>query len=168
MRPHAALLLTTAVLLAACGTDGVAPPAADTVTASPSASEAPSPDTARSERSTPPSPSAEPTPSTPPSSPTSPPPTEAEPEPAAPPAADVAIVDFDYAPDPVEVTVGGTVTWTNQDSTAHTATVSGGPDTGAIAAGSSGSITFTTPGTYDYVCQFHPGSMAGTVVVRGQ
>ncbi len=58
------------------------------------------------------------------------------------------------------------MTWANEDSTAHTATVSGGPETGAIGGGASGSITFDAAGTYDYVCQFHPGSMSGTVVVR--
>ncbi len=50
--------------------------------------------------------------------------------------------------------------------TAHTATVDGGPNTSTISGGSSASLTFATPGTYDYVCQFHPGSMTGTVIVR--
>ena len=79
----------------------------------------------------------------------------------------MTIADFDYAPDPVEVAVGGTVTWTNQDSTAHTATVDGGgPNTGPIKGGAAATLTFDTPGTFTYVCQFHPGSMTGTVVVR--
>ncbi len=34
----------------------------------------------------------------------------------------VDIKDFTYSPDPVMIAVGGTVTWTNQDSVPHTAT----------------------------------------------
>ncbi len=79
---------------------------------------------------------------------------------------DVAIRDFAFAPATVEVRVGDTVTWTNQDTVAHTATARNGSwDTGSLEDGRSGSVRFTVAGTYRYVCTPHP-DMTGTVVVR--
>jgi len=47
----------------------------------------------------------------------------------------------------------------------HTATASDGSfDTGTIAPGGSGSVTFNTPGTYSYFCAIHP-DMTGTITV---
>lgn len=78
----------------------------------------------------------------------------------------VAIRSFAYAPATITVTAGDTVTWTNEDSVAHTATSSTGAfDTGLLDQGESGSVTFTTPGTYSYFCEPHP-SMTGQVVVQ--
>src|SRR5262245_62744462 len=64
-----------------------------------------------------------------------------------------------YAPNPVTVTAGTTVTWTNNDSIAHTATSDTGGvfNSGTIAAGGKYSFTFNTRGTYPYHCTFHPG-----------
>lgn len=81
-------------------------------------------------------------------------------------AATVTIADFTFDPATIEVAVGDSITWTNEDSTAHTATVEdGGPDTGSLAGGASGTLTFDEAGTYTYRCSFHPGSMQGEVVV---
>ena len=78
----------------------------------------------------------------------------------------VAIRDFAFSPRTVEIRVGDTVTWTNRDSVAHTATARNGSfDTGLLAEGASGSVRFTAAGTYRYVCTPHP-EMTGTVVVR--
>ena len=79
----------------------------------------------------------------------------------------VDIRDFAYNPDPVEVPVGGTVTWTNQDSAPHTAT---GRDrdvlqSGTLNQGESYTQTFAEAGEYEYFCEFHP-NMNGTVVVQ--
>ena len=72
-----------------------------------------------------------------------------------------------YSPNPVTVTAGTTVTWVNNDTTAHTSTsdTSGAFDTGTIAAGSSRSVTLQNKGTFPYHCTFHPG-IVGTVVVQ--
>jgi plastocyanin len=79
---------------------------------------------------------------------------------------DVAIRDFAFAPQTVEVRVGDSVTWTNRDSVAHTATARNGSfDTGLLEEGESGTIRFNSAGTYRYVCTPHP-DMTGTVVVR--
>jgi plastocyanin len=71
-----------------------------------------------------------------------------------------------YSPDPIRLTVGSTVTWTNNHTLTHTATAdSGAWDTGALAPGAmSGPITFTTAGTFAYHCRFH-GDMHGTIIV---
>jgi len=77
----------------------------------------------------------------------------------------VTIAGFAFDPTTITVQVGDTVTWTNQDSTAHTATAAGAFDTGNIANGASKSITFATAGTFAYHCTIHP-TMTGTVVVQ--
>ncbi len=83
----------------------------------------------------------------------------------APRSAKVEIVDFAYDPDPVVVQVGGKVIWLNQDSAPHTATAEDGSfDTGTLEEGKLKSETFKQAGTYEYVCQIHPG-MRGTVEV---
>lgn len=71
-----------------------------------------------------------------------------------------------YVPNPITVTAGTAVTWTNTDSTAHTATGDGGAfNSGTIPAGGSFSFTFQTRGTFPYHCTFHRG-MVGSVVVQ--
>ena len=64
----------------------------------------------------------------------------------------------------ITIAVGGTVTWTNTDNQAHTATSSGNFDTGSIDPDATASVTFDEPGTYTYICSFHP-FMTGTVTV---
>lgn len=77
----------------------------------------------------------------------------------------VEIADFTFSPATITIQAGDTVTWTNADPVEHTATsTSGGWDTGLIAEGASASITFTEPGTYDYLCSPHP-TMTGRIVV---
>jgi plastocyanin len=78
----------------------------------------------------------------------------------------VTIQGFAFHPATVTVNVGDTVTWTNSDGVAHTATANNGSfDTEAISPGSSKSVTFNAAGTFGYHCEIHP-SMHGTVVVR--
>jgi plastocyanin len=79
----------------------------------------------------------------------------------------VSIANFAFDPATVTVDVGDSVTWANQDGTAHTATAGDGSfNTGNITAGGSATVTFDTAGTFAYVCSIHP-QMAGTVVVQG-
>ena len=78
----------------------------------------------------------------------------------------VAIADFAFAPATLTITAGDTVTWTNEDQVEHTATsTSGAFDSGLLGQGESYSLTFTTAGTYDYLCTPHP-SMTGQIVVQ--
>ena len=78
----------------------------------------------------------------------------------------VTIAGFAFSPATVTVSVGDTVTWTNNDGVAHTATANGGSfDTGNIGGGSSDSVTFDTAGTFAYHCKIH-AAMTGKVVVQ--
>jgi plastocyanin len=75
------------------------------------------------------------------------------------------IKGFSFQPEVLKVKVGAKVTWTNDDTVAHTVTA----DTTSFASGSlqpggSFSFTFIRPGTYAYHCSIHP-SMHGSVVV---
>ena len=79
-------------------------------------------------------------------------------------AATVDIKQFKFGPAETHIAVGGTVTWTNSDNQKHTATSSGGLDTGAIEAGATGKATFAKAGTFAYICSFHP-FMKGTIIV---
>ena len=77
------------------------------------------------------------------------------------------IVDFAYAPPDLTVAGGTTVKFSNEDSTAHTATSkqAGVFDSGTIKPGKSGEITLDKAGTYAYYCVFHP-FMKGTITVE--
>ena len=75
-----------------------------------------------------------------------------------------------YQPNPVQVSVGTTVTWTNDDAQPHTATSGeavtpdGRFDSGIMAPGATFDFTFTEAGEYPYFCLLHP-NMVGTVSV---
>lgn len=76
-----------------------------------------------------------------------------------------------YSPFEAKVTKGGTVTWVNKDTAAHTATsgtIKNGPDgkfdTGLLQSGEKFSQKFDTAGKYDYFCLVHPW-MKGKVIV---
>ena len=73
-----------------------------------------------------------------------------------------------FKPDVIEVPAGTTVTWTNHDNFTHSVQVQGsGADTSVhmMSPGQSAQITFSTPGTYAYVCTLHTQNMHGTVIV---
>ncbi|MGI0049015.1 MAG: cupredoxin domain-containing protein [Nitrososphaera sp.] len=83
-----------------------------------------------------------------------------------------------YAPNPIEINVGDTVTWTNKDSTAHTVTSGTGnadPNKGQefdsspnfsplLVPQGTFSHTFETEGSFPYFCALHE-NMKGTVMV---
>lgn len=80
----------------------------------------------------------------------------------------IAIQNFAFMPNSTTVKVGTTVTWTNQDSSTHTAKAdSGDPDmfdTGNLSQGKSGTFTFQKAGTYKYHCDIHQ-YMTATITV---
>lgn len=88
-----------------------------------------------------------------------------------------SLTDDAYQPNPIEVSVGGTVTWVNDDFTAHTATsgtadsgstgIFGGTDDSPELIGPEGdtqTVTFDDAGEFEYYCTLHP-NMVGTVIV---
>ena len=77
-----------------------------------------------------------------------------------------------YIPYEVTVDVGGEVTWSNDDTAAHTVTSgtpAGGPDgvfdSSLFMAGATFSHKFEESGTYNYFCMVHPW-MEGVVIVK--
>lgn len=78
----------------------------------------------------------------------------------------VSIENFAFTPAHISVKKGTTVTWTNNDSVAHT--VSGdtddGPNSLTLDPGDTYSFTFNDNGTMGYHCNIHQ-SMHGTVTV---
>jgi plastocyanin len=79
----------------------------------------------------------------------------------------VQIQNFAYSPDPLTISVGTTVTWTNMDQAPHSATsVTNVWSSPVLNTGQSYSFTFTQPGTYPYYCVIH-GNMHGMIVVQG-
>ena len=135
----AALAVTGALALAACGASAAGTPPTSTPTPSRPTSAAPSGPT---------TPAAEATPA---------------PAPAA--TAAVGILNFNFTPAALTVKVGTTVAWTNNDAIAHSVNfMTGGINSSALNQNDHFSHTFTTPGTYDYVCSIHP-FMHGSVTV---
>ena len=85
------------------------------------------------------------------------------------------LTDTAFNPNPVQISVGDTVTWTNDDSQPHTVTSgqNGQPDgkfdsspnfNPLLAPGATFSHAFTEAGQYPYYCALHP-NMVGTVSV---
>ena len=77
-----------------------------------------------------------------------------------------------FVPSEVTVDVGGEVTWSNDDTAAHTVTsgtAADGPDgtfdSSLFMAGATFSHKFEAAGTYNYFCMVHPW-MSGMIVVQ--
>jgi amicyanin len=79
-------------------------------------------------------------------------------------AAKVNIANFAFSPATLTIKVGTKVTWTNNDVVAHTVTFTDVANSPVLNRGDTFSRTFTTAGTYSYICSIHP-FMHGTVVV---
>jgi plastocyanin len=75
------------------------------------------------------------------------------------------VKSYRFDPKVIEIEVGDTVTWTNEDNFTHTVEVDGQEDH-KVEQGESFSITFDTPGTYHYVCTLHSKDMDGQVIVK--
>lgn len=81
--------------------------------------------------------------------------------------------DNSYAPNPITINSGETITWYNADTVSHTTTSGsdGDPDEGqlfdsdAILSKQAFTLKFDNKGTFDYYCVYHP-SMVGEIVVK--
>lgn len=70
-----------------------------------------------------------------------------------------------FGTNPLMITAGQTVTWTNNDSVTHTVTSDDGVfDSGLLPPGMSFSHTFNVPGTFNYHCNIHT-TMTGSIEV---
>jgi len=78
----------------------------------------------------------------------------------------VDISGFAFVPSTLTVSVGTTVTWTNNDSSSHTIASNDNLfQSGTLAKGATFSHTFGQKGTFNYHCSIHP-SMTGKIIVE--
>lgn len=83
----------------------------------------------------------------------------------------VIMKNITFNPQVLNVSVGATVTWKNNDNVNHTVTggtpnnVSGIFMSDTLAPGDSFQHTFSDTGTFVYFCRFHPVQMTGTIFV---
>jgi plastocyanin len=86
-------------------------------------------------------------------------------------AASVTVANMAFSPASVTTTLGGSVTWTFQDTVAHTTTSDQGFwDSGPKSGGATYGRTFTSAGTFAYHCTIHPmmhGSVKVPLTARG-
>jgi plastocyanin len=84
-----------------------------------------------------------------------------------------ALTDTAFEPNPVNIKLGDTIKWTNNDNTLHTV-IEGNPDTGQVSEGFASDIiapggTFEYKigkmGTFDYYCKLHPNMIEKVVVL---
>ncbi|MBV8367407.1 MAG: cupredoxin family copper-binding protein [Candidatus Eremiobacteraeota bacterium] len=78
----------------------------------------------------------------------------------------VHIKNFAFVPDTVTIEPGQTVRWVQDDDTPHTVTASNKSfDSGNLNKKDAWTYAFAKPGTYAYVCAYHP-YMKGKVIVK--
>lgn len=78
---------------------------------------------------------------------------------------EVTIKAFAFVPDHLNVSVGDTIRWTNEDLAPHTATAEAfGWDTQEIVTGARADIVVTEEMEIGYFCAFHP-HMKGTLTI---
>jgi plastocyanin len=77
----------------------------------------------------------------------------------------IEIRDFDYFPRELTVESGTTITWVNRDTVPHDAADEGGAwGTAMLKQDESDTLTYDTPGVYQYLCTIHP-DMKATLTV---
>jgi plastocyanin len=72
---------------------------------------------------------------------------------------------YRFDPEIIEIDVGQTVTWSNDDNFTHTVQVEGQEDH-EVEPGESVSVEFDEAGRFRYVCTLHRRDMDGEVIVR--
>lgn len=72
---------------------------------------------------------------------------------------------YKFSPPVVQVQAGATVTWTNHDNFTHSVQLLPGGKPLVAQPGQTVQIKFDKPGTYNYICSFHPQNMQGQVIV---
>ncbi len=77
----------------------------------------------------------------------------------------VTIKDMKFSPDSLEIKVGDTVVWTNNDDRDHTVVDSGNAfKSDNLKQGKTFSYKFEKAGKFSYTCTYHP-RMKGTITV---
>ena len=85
--------------------------------------------------------------------------------PTAPPGTSVRMTGSRFDPATITIAPGQTVRWFNDDTAPHTVTaIDSSWDSGDLPPGRSFERRFDTPGTYRYVCRYHPWMTASVQV----
>jgi plastocyanin len=80
-------------------------------------------------------------------------------------ASSITLINTAFVPQVWRVSAGTKVTFSNRDSIVHILAVEGHDITKTLNAGETLTSTFSKPGTYQVVCQIHPPTMFGKLVV---
>jgi plastocyanin len=71
-----------------------------------------------------------------------------------------------FSPATLTVSTNTKVTWTNKDAVVHNVTSTTGLfSSGSLSNGATYSFTFTSAGTYNYLCTIHP-TMTAKIIVQ--
>lgn len=77
----------------------------------------------------------------------------------------VVIKDFAFTPADIQIKVGDSITWINEDNVRHSVTdLNGAFDTGLLSQGQEATMTFGGLGKFDYRCTPH-AKMRGTITI---
>ena len=76
------------------------------------------------------------------------------------------IAGFTFSPATYQISVGDTITVTNNDGVPHTFTADDGSFDASVPPDASASVTFEKEGSIPFHCEIHP-SMTGRIVVSG-
>jgi plastocyanin len=78
----------------------------------------------------------------------------------------VTLESMRFQPQTLTVKVGDRITWVNKDMVPHTASATSGAfDSQTIAPDASWTYVAGKPGSYPYICRFHP-DMQATLIVQ--
>jgi plastocyanin len=79
---------------------------------------------------------------------------------------DITIASFQFSPATMEIAVGETAQWINNDNAPHVIVADDNSfQSPTLQAGESFNFTFVQAGTFNYHCSIHP-SMKGTISVK--
>lgn len=76
----------------------------------------------------------------------------------------LTVKDFAFRPNCFSVASGSTISVVNEDPRGHDFTVEDTDVAVPLPPGETGEATTPAPGTYDFLCTFHP-AMTGTIIV---
>jgi plastocyanin len=86
---------------------------------------------------------------------------------------EVAMESIQFDPKDVSVSVGDTITFTNNEAVPHDVHKTSGPGedfasgpSGGMQEGDTFELTLDQPGEYEYVCDVHAPGMSGTITVK--
>ncbi|MEW6062846.1 MAG: cupredoxin family copper-binding protein [Nanoarchaeota archaeon] len=77
----------------------------------------------------------------------------------------IEISNFQFVPGTATIKRGGTVTWVQKDSVAHTIAIKDLQTSSLLNEGEQWNFTFDKTGSYSYICSIHP-SMKGKIIVK--